>query len=146
MAIAASIVTKEIAAAKATPKTMTDLAFQSNVNNSSFQPKPPQGYTTLDTYESVSVGVTARNSNNNFLESWWTTRLLLLLLLLLASLRDIAQQEAVLVVPETIAGIPYVSDSLIDNVQDGLVVMEEESERLIVDPLVLDDAESDIII
>jgi hypothetical protein len=43
------------------------------------------------------------------------------------------QQELLPVGLDSIAGVPYVSDSLVDAVQDGLVAFEDD-ERLTVDP------------
>jgi hypothetical protein len=56
------------------------------------------------------------------------------------------QQELLPVGLDSIAGVPYVSDSLVDAVQDGLVAFEDD-ERLTVDPLALsrmDDEESSV--
>ena len=45
-------------------------------------------------------------------------------------------QEEPLVDQDSIAGVPYVSDSLVDAVEDGLIIVDNE-ERLTVDPLAL---------
>ena len=142
MAIAASIVTKELAAAKGTPGTMTELAFQSNTNNSSFQPKPPKVTPPL---KLMSRGVDVQPQQQQ-LPPVVVDDKIAPAVIVASSSTTTAQQEDALVVPTSIVGIPYVSDSLVDNVQDELVVVEEEIERLIVDPLVLDDVESDTIL
>jgi hypothetical protein len=131
--IAASIVSREIAAAsrKVSPVLQP--------NHKHFLPIPPKETPSLKLLDIIDVKEEVRTIAAPVVEDGPPTCVAKPVVL-----EPVVEQ--VVVEPErSIVGVPYVSDSLVDNVHDYLEAIDE-SEMLIVDPLVLNDYQMDPVL
>ncbi|KAI2504025.1 hypothetical protein MHU86_10458 [Fragilaria crotonensis] len=131
--IAASIVSREIAAATRKDDPVLE------PNNKHFLPVPPKETPSFKLLDVIDVKEEVRTITAPIVEEEAPMPSAEVTVL-----EPVIEQ--VVVEPErSIVGVPYVSDSLIDNVHDYLEAVDE-TEGLIVDPLVLNDYEMDPVL